>query len=140
MLNKGQINELKTLQDKCLKLVASSLPGKNTRSKLNILGLDQLIELEQCKLGYKLCHQMLPNALTTLIKYDQHGKDMTKSHAYSTRQKSIPHRPNVKLNLYRNSFLYQTISRFSNLPIELQRLHSLPCFTNRVKKLLLANN
>ena len=139
MLNEGQINELKTLQNKCLKLVASSLPGKDSRSKLNILGVDHLIELEQCKLGYKLCHQMLPTALTTLIKHDQYSKDMTKSHTYLTRQKSIPHQPKVKLNVYRNSFLYQTISCFSNLPIELQRLHSLHYFTNRVKKLLLTN-
>ena len=137
MLNKGQIKELERIQNKCLRLVNPFIPIKDRLSKLNILSINRLIELEQCKLCYKLCNQMLPTILTRLIKHDQHNNDMMKTHAYPTRQKQIPHRPKVKLGLYQRSFLYQTISRFSNLPIELQGLPNLANFTHRVKKHLM---
>ena len=64
MLNKGQIKELESIQNKCLRLVNPFIPIKDRLSKLNILSIDRLIELEQCKLCYKLCNQMLPTILT----------------------------------------------------------------------------
>ena len=137
MLNKGQMQELKSIQNKCVRVINPIILTNEQLTKLNILSIDQLVELEQCKLGYKLCNKMLPTVLTKLIKQDQHNKDMTKTHTYSTRQKYIPHRPRVKLSLYMKSFLYQSIVSFSNLLMELQRLPSLDNFTHRVKKHLL---
>ena len=137
MLNRGQIQELKSIQNKCVRVINPTIPTKERLTKLNILSIDQLVELEQCKLGYKLCNQMLPTVLTKLTKQDLHNKDMTKTHTYPTRQKYIPHRPRVKLSLYMKSFLYQSIASFSNLPMELQRLPTLANFTHRVKKHLL---
>ena len=100
MISKGQLNDLRKVQMKCLKLVNPSIPTNRVLPHLKILNIEKLIDLEQCKLGYKLCHQMLPVALTNLIKQDQNNTDLTKTHPYSTRQKAIPHRPNAKLGLY----------------------------------------
>ena len=138
MLSKGQLNTLKGIQNKCLKLINSTYSTRERHLRLKILSIEKLIDLEQSKLGYKLCHQLLPVVLTRLLKSDQNNQDMEKLHSYSTRQKAIPHRPSAKLGLYRNSFLYRSISTYSNLPLELQQLPNLNIFNNRVKAHLLA--
>ena len=130
MISKGQISILKNIQTKCLRLINPSVATKQLLTRLKILSIEKLIDLEQCKLGYKLCHQLLPVVLTRLMKHDQDNYDMTKSHPYVTRQKAIPHRPSAKLGLYRNSFLYRAISTYSNLPSELQKLSNLKLFVN----------
>ena len=139
MISKGQLNDLRNIQMKCLKLVNPSIPTNRVLSQLKVLNIEKLIDLEQCKLGYKLCHQMLPVVLTKLIKQDQNNTDLTKTHPYPTRQKAIPHRPNAKLGLYRNSFLYKTISCYSNLPSELQTQTRYRLFANQCKNYLLSN-
>ena len=106
MISKGQTNDLRSIQMKCLQLVNPSIPTYQLLTQLKVLSIEKLIDLRQCNLGYKLCHQLLPVVLTELIKHDQNNSDMTKTHSYPTRQKAIPHRPNAKLGLYRNSFLY----------------------------------
>ena len=70
MINKGQMHELKSIQSKCLKLINPAISSDQRLSKLNVLSIEQLIELEQCKLGYKLCNGLLPTILTGLIKKD----------------------------------------------------------------------
>ena len=100
MLNKGQINTLQSMQNKCLRLINLTSPSQELHRQLKILSIDKLIDLEQSKLGYKLCHQMLPMVLTRLMKSDQNNQDMEKIHSYPTKQKKIPHRPNAKLGLY----------------------------------------
>ena len=97
MISKGQIGTLKNIQTKCLRLINPSVATRQLLTRLKILSVEKLIDLEQCKLGYKLCHQLLPVVLTRLMKHD---------HPYATRQKAIPHRPSAKLGLYQNSFLY----------------------------------
>ena len=140
MLSKGQINTLKSIQNKCLRLINLTCSTQELYTRLKILSIEKLIDLEQSKLGYKLCHQLLPVVLTRLMKSDQNNQDMVKSHSYATRQKTIPHRPSAKLGLYRNSFLYRAISTYSNLPLDLQQLSNLNLFNSRVKAHLLVPN
>ena len=138
MLSKGQINTLRSIQNKCLRLINSTYPTQELQSRFKILDIEKLIDLEQSKLGYKLCHQLLPVVLTNLLKRDQNNQDMVKSHSYGTRQKAIPYRPSAKLGLYRNSFLYRAISAYSNLPLDLQQSPNLKLFNSRVKAQLLS--
>ena len=139
MLSKGQINTLGCIQMKCLRLINQTYSTHELQTRLKILSIEKLIDLEQCKLGYKLCHEQLPVILTELMKSDQNSQDMVKTHPYATRQKEIPHRPSANLGLYRNSFLYRAISSYSNLPLELQQLSNLNLFNSRVKAHLLSH-
>ena len=104
--------------------------------KLKILTVTDLIQLEQSKLGYKLCKGLLPTVLTRLMMHDYNKSDMVKKHSYSTRQKNIPNRPNAKLNLYRKSFLYQSIACYSKLNTDLRESVTLLSFTKHLKRLL----
>ena len=114
MLSVGQTKELCTLQRKCVRLIDRKLPISEAFKRLQILRVMDLIELEQAKLGYKLCNRLLPTVLIRLMMHDYDNSTMVKSHSYQTRQKNIPNRPNTKLNLYRKSFLYQAIAATVN--------------------------
>ena len=137
MLSAGQINQLCILQRKCVRLIDNSAPTSEVFKKLQILTVSELINLEQGKLGYKLCNGLLPSVLTHLMMHDSNNCTIVKSHSYKTRQKNIPNRPNAKLSLYRKSFLYQAISSYSELDKKLRNSTMLSSFTRQLKRLLI---
>ena len=139
MLSMGQQSQLSILQRKCIRLIDNTKSTSEVFKKLRILTVKQLSDLEQAKLGFKLCKGMLPDALTTLMLHDYNENPMVKQHSYPTRQKNIPSRPNAKLSMYRNSFLYQAIACYSNLSQKLRDATSLTTFTKRVKEHILEN-
>ena len=110
MLSSGQIIQLRTIQRKCVRMIDSSVSTIEAFKKLQILIVSDMINLEQGKLGYKLCNGLLPSVLTRLMSHDSNNCAIVKNHSYRTRQKDIPNRPNAKLRLYRKSFLYQAIA------------------------------
>ena len=137
MLSVNQRNQLSVLQRKCIRLVDHSIPASEAFKRLRILTVSELINLEQGKLGYKLCRGMLPSVLTRLMLHDSNNCTIVKSHPYMTRQKHIPNRPNAKLSLYRRSFLYQAISTYSELNDNLRNSTTLSSFTRQFKRLLI---
>ena len=139
MLSVGQTKELCTLQRKCVRLIDRKVPISEAFKRLHVLRVMDLIELEQAKLGYKLCNRLLPTVLIHLMMHDSDNSTMVKSHSYQTRQKNIPNRPNAKLNLYRKSFLYQAIACYSKLDKEIRDAPTLPSFTKQLKKLIMNN-
>ena len=139
MLSVGQTKELCTLQCKCVRLIDRKVPISEAFKRLQILRVMDLIELEQAKLGYKLCNRLLPTVLIHLMMHDYDNSTMVKSHSYQTRQKNIPNRPNAKLNLYRKSFLYQAIACYSKLDKQMRAAPTLPSFTKQLKKLIINN-
>ena len=140
MLSSGQLSELNCIQRKCITQIDSSVAPCEAYRKLKILTVSQLVELEQSKMGYKLCKGMLPMAVTELMMCDVNNQSMAKTHAYETRQKSVPNRPNVKSKLYMDSFLYRSIACYSNWSPELRNAPSLASFVRLVKQRLLETN
>ena len=139
MLSASQITQLCTLQRKCVRLIDSSVPTREAFKKIQILTVPELINLEQGKLGYKLCNGLLPLVLTRLMMHDFNNCTIVKSHSYKTRQKNIPNRPNAKLTLYRKSFLYQAIASYSKLDKKLRDSPTLFSFTRQLKKSIIDN-
>ena len=137
MLSVGQMSDLNCIQCKCIRQIDRSTTPSEARRKLKILTVPQLVELEQIKMGYKLCKCLLPMAITKLMMCDVNKRPMVKTHTYETRQKDVPHRPNVKSRLYMDSFLYRSIACYSNLGQELRNAPSLASFTRLVKNYLL---
>ena len=78
MLSCSQIDKLKKAQTEALKLVDPQLSIDAIRSKHGILKFEDMIELEQCRLGYKLIHNQLPTKLV---------KNMTINHRSQSTQK-----------------------------------------------------
>ena len=139
MLSSGQITQLCTIQRKCVRMIDNSVPISEAFKKLQILTVPDMINLEQSKLGYKLCNGLLPLVLTRLMMHDFNNCTIVKNHSYRTRQKGIQNRPNVKLSLYRNSFLYQAIACYSKLDKKLRDSPTLLSFSKKLKKSMISN-
>ena len=139
MLSSGQITQLCTIQHKCVRMIDSSVPISEAFKKLQILTVPDMINLEQGKLGYKLCNGLLPSVLTRLMMHDFNNCTIAKNHSYKTRQKDIPNRPNVKLSLYRKSFLYQAIACYSKLDKNLRDSPTIFSFSKKLRKSMTSN-
>ena len=139
MLSSGQITQLCTIQHNCVRMLDSSVPTSEAFKKLQILTVSDMINLEQGKLGYKLCNSLLPSVLTRLMIHDFNNCTIVKNHSYKTRQKDIPNRPNVKLSLYRKSFLYQAIACYSKLDKKLRDSPTIFSFSKKLKKSMISN-
>ena len=110
---KKQIKNLARLQHTAISLIDPTMSTEEIIKKYRILGLEKLVRLEQMKIGYKLCHNLLPTKVATLIRHDHKGHNMSKEHKYQTRNKYIPNLPQVHNNKYKSSFLFCAIREYS---------------------------
>ena len=136
MITKKLMTDITRLQRNAVKLIDKSIPTDKVFIKYRILPFKQLVRLEQCKLGFKLCNNLLPQNLAKSMKYDHNMQSITKSHKYSTRNKHIPNLPHARVEKYRNSFLYRAIKEYSDLNPTLQNCKTLSTFSHRYKKTL----
>ena len=72
-----------------------------------MLRLDNLIKIENIKLGYKLEHSQLPKTIQHMLKTDSKEKSLVKTHPYPTRTKNVPNLPRALNKAYHASFLVE---------------------------------
>ena len=84
------INQIQAVQDKAVLCIKLGLKPTQAYHKHKILTVDCMIELEMCKLGYRMTNNMLPKPLYCALQMDQHEKSTVKLHRYETRNKPIP--------------------------------------------------
>ena len=78
MLKKGQLQELFAVQRKCVNLIGSTTPFASHK----IPTVHELVKLEQCKVRYKLCHNLLPVGLKRVMLTDYNQCSTIKTHCY----------------------------------------------------------
>ena len=128
--------EIQKCMDKCLNLITHTVPNKNTYKREKILTLNQLIELENMKLGHKLHHNTLPRKLANNMKTDSKNKTLTKKHRYNTRKKGLYNLPMATNKLYHNSYLFNSIKVFNTLLPKLRNISNYKTFVRYSKSLL----
>ena len=79
MITSEYKRKLKTMQNNCVKLLDLSKHLDEIYRKYNILKLDELVNLEQKKLGYKLNNDLLPSNLAKVLLTDCRGKTLKKT-------------------------------------------------------------
>ena len=141
MLNSAQLQKLQSIQNKAVKLIlkkgkTNSLSNSNYKRE-QLLKINGLIKLENCKMGYKLINKQLPIKLTEALLTNQSNKTLVKAHHYSTRQKSTLNLPIGTCKLYKTSFLSTSIREFNTLSVVTQKLEKITSFIAIVKKVLL---
>ena len=124
--------------NKCITLVKK---GKESNVKTNctFLNLDQLIKLENFKLGFKLTHNELPNRLIKILSHDKNKKSLTKQHQYNTRNKDQLNIPKHSSLSYHKSFLTSCIRDFATLPSSVLSSQEYHSFVHKCKNLLLTS-
>ena len=134
MLKDSDLNMLSKLQNNCMKCISELQAIDELYKLVHVLPVKKIIMLEQAKLGYKLCNNMLPRKLSRTMLADQNNASIKKTHGYDTRHKKIPNLPSANSTKYRKSFLCKTISSYSSLPSVLMQSNNLPRFISECKK------
>ena len=95
MLKEGDLKMLQKIQNNCLKCIKPKQSLSDTNRALWVLPVHKLIKLEQAKLGFKLCNNMLPTRLSEALLTDHMNMSIKKQHKYNTRCKQIPNLPSA---------------------------------------------
>ena len=115
MIQKRLLSLLVNAQRKAVKLIDPTKSIDDSFIAYKILPFDKLVRLEQCKLGYKLCDNLLPAKLALNMKQDNKKQSTVKTHRYPTQNKKIPNLPQACGSKYRTSFLFKAITEYSDL-------------------------
>ena len=135
MLQGSMLKKIANAQNKAVKLIDPKLDSDEIFRKHKILKFVDMVKVEQCKLGYKLCHDLLSKALANNMVRDHNMHSISKCHKYQKRGKSIPNLPIAKGHKYRSSFLFNAIKLYSKLDKELLNCQNLPTFAKHCKNL-----
>ena len=134
MLPMQMIHKLSKAQNTAVSLIDPNKKSELVFLENKILTLTEMIHLEQCKLGYKLCHNLLPKRLEENMTRDHRQHSIEKTHQYSTRSKKIPNLPQASGAKYRSSFLYNSIKLYSDLSYTVKQSKNLHTFTKLCKQ------
>ena len=104
MLNSTLLTKIRSQQNCCMRTLDKNISPPLSYNKYKILPIDKVIDLELCKLGYKLNHNMLPVSLLSSLKGDAVGKSMEKTHDYNTRYKLELNHPKATGKNYHRRF------------------------------------
>ena len=105
---------------------------------LKILSISEVINLELCKIGYKVVNKILPKQILKLLETDANLKNLEKKHRYNTRNKSIQNLPKVKGKKYSWSYLCLSIKNIQPLLFITRKSRNLPHFVKLFKECLFA--
>ena len=137
MISRAQLNQLQIEQNKCIRLIEPKLNTSSIFEKHKLATIDQIISIENNKLGFRIDRKIIPLELYKVITEDSKGQSLMKTHGYLTRNKSMPNLPRVKNLKYQSSFLNKGIKEFSTLPQELKDIKSWPLFKSKIKSHIL---
>ena len=140
LIDNSTKSKIQKCMNTCFNLITHIKPTNKNYKIEKMLTLNQLIELENIKLGYKLHHNTLPVRLAKKIKTDSMNIALSKTHKYNTRHKSILNLPLATNKLYHSSYLCKAIKCFNSLPPKISGISNYKVFVNKTKSLLLESN
>ena len=134
MLQSSQLKKLQKLQNKCINLIDQNKYGIYEKANRNqILTVNELIELELCKIGYKFVNKLLPIKVHEALLTDSRLGSLEKSHEYSTRYKILAKQPLAKNRQYKDSFLCKSMKMFQPLLFITQDCDNIQHFIRKFK-------
>ena len=104
LIPKETVAKLQRIQTTSLNIINGTKLTEN-KHPTKLLTVEQLIELELCKLWHKKTLGLLPCNLALTMTTDQYNKNLNKTHNYQTRCKNLQNRPKSTQHQYHNSFL-----------------------------------
>ena len=137
MINKRQLNDLMKIQRACVRIICKKPSTYNSKvlfEQEHIPTLQNLIDLEAAKFGYKISRNLVPKPIQNIMN----AKGGKKTHTYHTRNKTTPNIQRHQSTQFNRSFLCRSIS-YTNLPEDLKQTKSYKNFCIRVKRLAMGN-
>ena len=137
MISHSILNKIQKIMNTSFNLITGLTPTPENFKKEKMIRLQDLIQLENKKLGYQLERKLLPSNLYNLLWTDSKNKTLQKTHHYNTRDKHLPKLPKVNTNNYHQGFQFQSIKDYESTPVEIRTLYS---FTRKLKLHLISPN
>ena len=139
MISQSTINKIQKIMNTCFKLITGLTPTSENFKKEKMLRLQDLIQMENRKLGYQLEKNLLPLNLHKLLWTDSKNKTLQKTHHYNTRDKHLPKLPKVTNTNYQRGFQFQSIKDYESTPVEIRNSSTLNSFVRKLKLHLLSS-
>ena len=133
MISATEISKLQSIQNKCIATLSPVKDPTEIFKREWILNINELIQLSNCKLVYKLLNNLLPQRLTDAFATDSKNRSLKKTHSYNTRRKHIPNVPSCNHHSYHNSFLVASLRDYQSLPVITQHCKSIQSFVANCK-------
>ena len=140
MINQGTMNKIQKILNSCFKLITGLAPTPDNFKKEKMLRLQDLIQLENRKLGYQLDKNLLPLNLHRLLWIDSRNKSLQKTQQYNTRDKHLPKIPKVNTKNYQRGFQFQSRKDYEATPVEIRNSSTLSSFVRKLKAYFLSGN
>ena len=137
MIDQITKQKLQKCIDTCFKLITQKSPSSVNLNKEQILAFNQIIELENLKVGYKLYNNTLPPKITEHLTTDSSAQGLEKTYNYNTRHKHNLNLPVATNRLYHSSFLCKVVKNYAGLPTTVTSQTNFKTFTRKCKSLLL---
>ena len=138
MINQCTTSKIQKILNTCFSLITGLAPTPENFKKEKMLRLQDLIQLENCKLGYQLDKNLLPSKLHTLLWTDSKNNSLQKTHQYNTREKHLPKLPKVTSATYQRGFQFQSIKDYEAISVEIRNSKNLNSFIRKLKLHLLS--
>ena len=137
MLDQTNLNKIQKCMDNCFKLITNKAATLSNLKEEKILTLQQMIRLENSKLGYKLQNKLLPHQIQSLLSTDSKLNKLVKIHKYETRSKNTLNLPSAKSKMYHTSYLFHVLKEFNNTDTSIRNAKGIHQFIQKKKRSLL---
>ena len=131
---------IEKVQNQCVRIINPKYKTSIIYKTYSLLKLTDLIDLTNWKFAHQFEQDSLPRKIMKTILYDHKNNSLIKSHSYKTRNKNIPNLPRATHKLYRSSYLYQSLLRYSKLPNNIKQISNHNSFVKACKNHLLNAN
>ena len=135
MISKWQINDLTKIKKACVRIICKKPSTYNSTVQEHIPTLQNLIDLEAVKFGYKISRKTIPLPIQNLMNANG-GK---KTHNYNMHNKTTPNIQRHQSKQFNCSFFCKSISSYSTLPEKLKQIESYKGFCTIAKTFLMGN-
>ena len=100
MISQSTLKKIQKIMNICFSIITGLAPTPEEFRKEKMMRLEDLIQIENKKLGYQLERKLLPSNLYNLLWTDSKNKTLQKTHHYNTRDKHLPKFPKASTNKY----------------------------------------
>ena len=98
-----------------------------------LLTIDNMIWLNNVKMGQKLRHSHLQSTITNLCCTDYRNCTLEKRHDYATRHKEDEVHPLAVTKDYESSYLVKVVTFYNQIPEPLKKLTAISIFDHAIK-------
>ena len=138
MVSPSTLQSLQKTLSTCFTLMTNLQPTPINYKKEKIFKLQQLLVLENSKIGYQMDKDLLPKNISQLLWTDSRNKTLKKTHGYQTRGKHLPKIPKVTKSKYHHGFQLGCLRTYGKISTEIRNSPNVSSFMRKLKQHLLA--